>query len=120
MPCMYCCAEVNQTCKAMKQDDTSNRTVGPVYVRLANNNTMPFQYDPAGVYKDGMPFATCPHGGTFSEIDRADADALFIAEAYNVTDETGLTPRQLANELAKLKAAIAKAGELIPVKCNAK
>jgi len=38
--------------------------------------------------------------------DQADADGLLIAEAFTVTHETGLTPRQLAERCEKLEAAL--------------
>jgi len=39
------------------------------------------------------------------------ADAELIAEAFNVATETGLTPRQLAEQRAELLAACKKASE---------
>jgi hypothetical protein len=38
--------------------------------------------------------------------DEANANAKLIAEAFNVTHETGRTPRQLADERAELIAAL--------------
>lgn len=41
--------------------------------------------------------------------EEAEANAAFIADAFNVTHETGLTPRQLAEQHAELSAALEQA-----------
>lgn len=51
---------------------------------------------------DGNPVADC--GFLFRSVDERNANAALIAEAFNVAHETGLTPRQLAEQRAELLA----------------
>lgn len=53
--------------------------------------------------KDGLKIADIPY------IDgEAEANASLIAEAFNVTNESGLTPRQLMEKVKSLEAIISK------------
>lgn len=82
---------------------TAGPTKGPVRVVEQSNGDYRIVYNDAGnwfakVYSDG-------------EGDVAKADANLIAEAFNTFHDTGLTPRQLADDLRAAKSVLAATRE---------
>jgi len=56
-------------------------------------------------HSDDLRLVRGPDGGVVALLCRPD-DAAIIAEAFNVAHETGLTPRQLAEQREKLLAIV--------------
>ena len=73
-----------------------------------------------GLHKDKLiqtnadnPLLTVTICGVFGNDETANADANLIADAFNVTNETGLTPRELLSQRDELVELIHDAGSQI-------
>lgn len=88
------------------QEQPAKITSGPVRVR-ANERTCSFEIEPADGRLTAIAVVNSMSPGRREQ--DAEADAHFIADAYNTHHETGLTPRQLAEQRAELLEALADA-----------
>ena len=80
------------------------RTSGPFVVRKDHN--YPFDWEIVKpVENSDVPWYVATLHGHPDDGD-AECNARFVAEAFNVADETGLTPRQLADQRDALLAAL--------------
>lgn len=80
-------------------------TSGPAEV----SKTLTSLYVVGGPTKYGRPtICDMPTFSNGAPCEGAAGDAALIAEAFNVAHETGLTPRQLAEQRERLLAALAK------------
>lgn len=94
------------------QEQPAKITSGPVRVR-ANERTCSFEIEPADGCLTAIAVVNSMSPGR-RERD-AEADAHFIADAYNTHHETGLTPRQLAEQRAGLLEALEAARKYVVV-----
>lgn len=85
------------------QEQPAKITSGPVRVR-ANERTCSFEIEPADGRLTAIAVVNSMSPGRREQ--DAEADAHFIADAYNTHHETGLTPRQLAEQRAGLLEAL--------------
>lgn len=85
------------------QEQPAKITSGPVRVR-ANERTCSFEIEPADGRLTAIAVVNSMSPGRREQ--DAEADAHFIADAYNTHHETGLTPRQLAEQRAEMIEAL--------------
>lgn len=94
------------------QEQPAKITSGPVRVR-ANERTCSFEIEPADGRLTAIAVVNSMSPGRREQ--DAEADAHFIADAFNVHDKTGLTPRQLAEQRAGLLEALEAARKYVVV-----